>query len=174
MLTAVSCKYKTNVGDVDRLTAASHWAATSPERVLHLQAAAISNPVSTTPAQAASTVAKFKMTKRGLCSRFMVGAPLSWQVVTTPSSTRPTTSKVLNSGSGEPRGFRGSELNFKTSFNLKEGALNFCCQSNREVLSCEGLSLVAINIIDSFVAIDEELKLRTHWTKLQLDKTPVI
>ena len=36
MLTGGRCKYKTNVGDVDRLTAASHWAATSPERVLPL------------------------------------------------------------------------------------------------------------------------------------------
>ena len=68
MLTAVRCKYKTNVGDVDRPTAASHCAAKSPERVLHLKL--LSLTLCLPPLPKPLQLAKFKMTKRGLCSPF--------------------------------------------------------------------------------------------------------
>ena len=102
MLTAVGCKYKTSVGDADRRTSLSHCAATSACAIWCLR----------TRWPSRSQVAKFKMTKRGLCSPFYGGCPFVLAGCY-PALLYPTTRKVLNSGSGGPRAW-ASELNNKS------------------------------------------------------------
>ena len=116
MLTAVGCKYKTSVGDADRLTSLSHCAATSACAIWCLR----------TRWPSRSQVAKFKMTKRGLCSPFYGGCPFVLAGCY-PALLYPTTRKVLNSGSGEPLG--GKVLNWilkvsKKVFDAKKGAVH--------------------------------------------------
>ena len=103
-------------------------AATSPEK-LHL-ALSVSNHLHhrpPCPSHFSSQVAKFKMTKRGLCSQFYGGVPLCpGRLLPRHSWTQPTR-KVLNSGSGEPLG--GKVLNWilkvsKKVFDAKKGAVH--------------------------------------------------